>query len=63
MAKLTYYTNYQDLKKSQKLMETQQHDLPADNEFKEFINLLTKHRISKEHSRINKGFNPSANGK
>ena len=63
MAKLTYYTNYQDLKKSQKLIESKQYDLPTDNEFKEFINLLTKHRISKEHSKINKGSKLSTNGK
>jgi len=63
MVKLTHYTNYQDLKKSQKLVDPKQLNLLAEIEFKEFITLLTEHRIPKKNSWINKDSNPSIKGK
>jgi hypothetical protein len=63
MAKLTHYTNFQDLKKSQHSIHSKQSNNKAEMELKEFINLLTKHHISQKHSGIKKGSNQSPNGK
>ena len=50
MAKLTYYTNFQDLKANRVKKSQNSSDLLKESELKELVNLLSSHCSTKSHA-------------
>jgi hypothetical protein len=63
MAKLTYYTNFEDLK-TDKVHKSQHQSASAkEAEMKELLALISAHRRSKDYPSSRQSSKPSGNGK
>jgi len=63
MAKLTYYTSFQDLK-SDKTHKSQHHsDSAKESELKDLLALLSEHRYTKSRSASHPSSKRSGNGR
>ncbi|TDX02112.1 hypothetical protein EDB95_3162 [Dinghuibacter silviterrae] len=63
MAKLTYYTSFQDLKTDKVHKNRNQSDSAKESEFKELVAFLSDHRHNKSRQASHPSSKQSGNGK